>query len=111
MRQKFDLLLTRHQGLIDWLIHKKIVSPEIKVLPHAAYPEVVKDLHVIGVAPLWLAAECKSFTEIRLDIPSEARGKELSMDDLDKYIHSINTYYNIQKNTVYKASRELFSAR
>jgi CRISPR-associated protein Csx16 len=89
--KKIDLIITRHPGLIEVLAEKGIATPETPVIAHAT-PEQIRGLHVAGVLPLSLAAECASVTEITLNLPPEARGRELSADEVRRYMTGIRTY-------------------
>lgn len=81
---KIDLVVTRHQGLVDYLIEEKIVTPDVPVLPHAT-AEDLRGKRVVGVLPIHLAAECERVVVIPLDLPAELRGGELTADQVRKY--------------------------
>lgn len=91
---KFDLIVTRHQGLVDYLLNEKVITgtemPEM--ISHVADPAVLDGKRVLGVLPLSLAVRCASVTELVLDLPAELRGKELSVDQLREYSRGLKTY-------------------
>lgn len=88
---KVDLIVTRHPGLIEVLAKKGIAKEDTPVIAHATV-EAVRGRHVAGVLPLALAAECASFTEVALNLPLEARGRELSAEEVRAYMTGVRTY-------------------
>lgn len=85
------IVITRHQGLVDYLIEKKIVNEGVEVLDHAT-PKNVRGRHVVGVLPHSLSCLTASFTEVPLFLPAELRGKELSVEQVRKYAQPAVTY-------------------
>ena len=85
------LIVTRHQGLVQYLIAKGFVPSDVEVVEHAN-AEVVNGKHVWGVLPHSLSVLCASFTEIPLSLPIELRGKELSMAEVEQYAGEPVTY-------------------
>jgi putative CRISPR-associated protein (TIGR02620 family) len=73
------------------LAEQGIAAPCVEVISHAT-PEDVRGKHVAGVLPLSLAAECESVTEVALDLPPEARGRELSAAEVRQYMTGVRTY-------------------
>ncbi len=89
---KIDVVVTRHTGLVEYLIELGIASPETTVVAHAS-PEVVKDKHVCGVLPHNLSALTASFTEVPLlNLPMELRGTELTLEQMKEYAGEPVTY-------------------
>ncbi len=88
---KIDLVITRHQGLVDYLLEEGLITPQTQVVAHAT-PELVRGKNVLGVLPHSLSCLCKSFTEIPLALPQELRGKELTREDIRKYAGKPATY-------------------
>lgn len=78
------IVVTRHQGLVAYLVEIGLISPDTSVIAHAT-AENVKGKDVIGVLPLSLAVEANSVTEVPMNLPAELRGKELSLEDTRKY--------------------------
>ncbi len=75
--QQINIIVTRHQPLIDWLAARGITGEVIA----QATVEDVRGLHVYGVLPLWLAAEAESVTEVSMpDITLEQRKRNASGD-------------------------------
>jgi len=85
------VVVTRHQALTQFLCEDLGYEPDLPVLTHAT-AEAVRGKHVVGVLPLHLAAEAQSLTTVDLDLPPEARGKELSLEELRQYFVGENTY-------------------
>jgi len=86
-----DLVVTRHSGLVDFLILEEIVEAGVEVIAHAS-PEAIKGKHVCGVLPHSLSCLAESFTEVPLFLPAELRGKELTVEDVRKYAQPPVTY-------------------
>jgi len=85
------LVVTRHSGLIKYLIDEGIIPMNTPVTTHAT-PELVKGQHVIGVLPHNLSVLTEKYTEIPLNLPAEMRGKELTADDVRRYAGKAVTY-------------------
>lgn len=85
---QFDLIVTRHGGLVEWLAAQGIVA---QVVAHVSADDV-RGKHVIGVLPLHLASLAASVTEVVLDLPAEMRGKELSKEQVELYQRGVTTY-------------------
>ena len=86
-----ELIVTRHEGLVEYLKEEGIVGDDVEVISHAT-PETVTGRHVIGVLPHSLSCLTASFTEIPLKLPVELRGKELTADDVRRYASKAVTY-------------------
>jgi hypothetical protein len=78
------VVVTRHPALIDYLVETAVIAAGTPVISHAT-PDDVHGRHVIGVLPLHLACLAASVTEVPLDIPPEARGRELTLDEIRLY--------------------------
>ncbi len=90
---KFDVIVTRHAGLVDYLKEEKIITGKEEIINHVTDVSQLQGKNVIGVLPLSLAQHCASVTEIPMDrIPVEMRGKELSASDMRKYVGEPITY-------------------
>ena len=80
--RKVDLIITRHQALIELLIERGIATSETPVHTGTVDIETVRGKHVAGVLPFELAAAAKSVTQIPLAITPDDRGKELPIERL-----------------------------
>lgn len=93
-------LITRHPGAIEWANRQGLQVD--KQLAHLTPALVQPGDLVIGTLPVNLAAEvCERggrFYNLSLDLPPEARGRELSADDLERYGARIEGYL-IQQST------------
>jgi hypothetical protein len=68
-----------------------LATNDTQVISHATSQDVMgKD--VIGVLPLWLAAQANTVTEVTLNIPQELRGVELDVDQCRQYMTGVSTY-------------------
>ena len=81
---KIDLIVTRHQGLVEFLREKGYVAPDVTVLSHATAEDVAGNT-VWGVLPHSLSVLANKFIEVPMNIPAELRGKELTLADMHKY--------------------------
>lgn len=84
-------VVTRHQGLIQYLEEIGLIDHDAEVILHAT-PEQVAGQNVIGVLPHSLSCLCNTFTEIPMNIPAELRGKELTLEDMRQYGGTPVTY-------------------
>lgn len=89
--KRIDLIVTRHTGLLDVLGELGIATPDTPVIAHAT-PDMIRGKHVAGVLPLAMAAECASVTEVALNVPAEARGRELTAEEVRTYMTGVRTY-------------------
>lgn len=79
-RQGADLLVTRHQGLVDFLREYGVVGENVEVKPHIASPDEVRDRIIAGIVPAHLAKEAKA---VIAPPPIDAgRGQELSATEM-----------------------------
>jgi hypothetical protein len=76
------LVVTRHRALYTYLVRHNFVDMDTPCMSHADIPDV-RDRHVFGVLPYWLASKCGMYTEIQMRIPLEKRGKELTNEDVE----------------------------
>ena len=88
---KIELVITRHPGLVEYLLEIGLADAETVVLAHAT-PETVRGKHVCGVLPHSLSCLCASFTEVPLNVPQEMRGIELNLEQVKQYAGVPVTY-------------------
>ena len=88
---KIDLVVTRHQGLVEYLQEIGLADKNVDVITHAS-ADVVSGKHVCGVLPHSLSCLCESFTEIPLNLPQELRGVELSLEQVRQFACKPVTY-------------------
>jgi CRISPR-associated protein Csx16 len=86
--------VSRHPGAIAWAARKGITVDELVV--HLDIERIQPGDVVIGTLPVNLAAEVCArggrFFNLSLDLPPEARGRELSAEDLDAFGARIEAY-------------------
>ena len=80
MTDQKTVIVTRHQGLVEWLSRKGITGD---VIPSATVDDV-RGKRVVGALPLYLAAEAESVVAVEYICPFEFRGKDLSADQLEE---------------------------
>lgn len=83
------VLVTRHEALVQYFANMGLTFD--KVIAHATAEDVTGN-DVYGVLPLRLASFTNTVTSIDMNIPAEMRGKELSLEDIKKYLVDISTY-------------------
>ena len=86
------VIVTRHAGLLAYLVSEGIAPPDAPVITHAT-PEDVTGKHVIGVLPLNLACFAAKVTEIPITMPEEYRGRELTVDELRQFAGEPRTFH------------------
>lgn len=89
------IFVTRHPGAIEWAHRHGILGPKTfitKTVPHLTediLTEIDSRDTVVGILPFHLAARvCATgarFLSLDIDVPPEARGKELTADEMDRY--------------------------
>lgn len=85
------IVVTRHAALIDYLVEQHIIPLGTSYITHAT-PEELRGRDVIGVLPLHLAALCRTVTEVPLNLPQDARGRELTLEEIRRYAGRPVTY-------------------
>lgn len=83
------VLVTRHEALVEYF--KELGIKFDKVISHAT-EEDVRGNDVYGILPLHLASLANTVTTIDMNLPAEMRGKELSLEDIEKYFTGMSTY-------------------
>ena len=81
---KFDVVVTRHAGLLDYAKSIGLLDGTEEVISHAT-PENVRGKNVFGVLPMSFAVHAASITEIPMNLPVELRGKEIPVEEMGKY--------------------------
>jgi CRISPR-associated protein Csx16 len=86
--------VTRHPGAIEWASRQGIrVDRQIAHLDPA---DIQPGDTVIGTLPVNLAAEVCTrgarFFNLSLDVPPEARGRDLSADDMERFGARLEEY-------------------
>jgi len=87
------IIVTRHKGALKWLQKYHPEFKDCKVNDHVS-PEDLKGNIVVGVLPVHLASMCVEYWHMEMDVPREYRGKELSLEDMERFGCHI-TRYNV----------------
>ncbi len=103
------VVVTRHDALVEFLQEEGIITGEEKIMSHAEV-EDIRGKRVIGVLPLSLAVEAAVVIEIPLNIPSELRGKELTVEQVREFSSSPNEYIVKHRAEEMEMLNELFDA-
>lgn len=87
--------VTRHPGAVEWAKRKNLfVDHQVE---HLDLDVIAPGDTVIGVLPVNLVAEvCQRgarFISLSLELPLDARGKELSADDLERLGAKLEEFY------------------
>ena len=86
-------IVTRHKGALDWLARRGITGEAVTHLDAAG---LRRGDAAIGNLPMHVAAAvCAKgarFLTIELDLPAEARGRELSAEEMETYGASLVEY-------------------
>jgi CRISPR-associated protein Csx16 len=85
--------VSRHPGAIEWARRRGI---EAITVDHFDVACVKLGDTVLGTLPIGLIAEVNlrggKYLHLEIDLPSEARGKDLSADDMDQYDARLTEY-------------------
>jgi len=86
--------VTRHPGAIAWAARQGIAVD--RQVAHLDPADIQPGDTVIGTLPVNLAAQVCArgarFFNLSLDVPAEARGRELSADDLERFGARLEAY-------------------
>ena len=88
---KERIIVARHKAAQEWL---KKMGIEAKIIEHATIDDVTGCV-AYGVLPLYLAAVTACVFSIDMDIPSEYRGKELTIEDMKNFEAKLS-YYKVR---------------
>jgi hypothetical protein len=85
------IIVTKFRALVEYIKNKGLADDNTRHITHAK-PSDLKGKHALGVLPFWLAAHAEMVTEIRLNIPLNRRGEELSLEEVSFYALPPATY-------------------
>ena len=99
MKSNEIVVVTRHKTLVQHLRETGIIDGEVKVLSHVEDEDVatISGRTVVGVLPMHLAALCGTYICVPLKIPSDLRGKELTLDEVRKFAGEPEYYEVLRK--------------
>ena len=86
------IVVTRHKGMVEYLVHMGYVPNDCQIVSHVTDSSVLQDKTVWGVLPHSLSSLCSAFCEVPLNIPAEFRGKELSMEEMSRFAGPAKCY-------------------
>lgn len=93
-------IVTRHQGAIEWLKQHHLKEEDIKnavVLSHFELNKIWHPAKVIGTLPIHLVEViCRNggtYHNLTMDLPPEARGKEITAEDMSKYNAKLQQFH------------------
>ena len=95
------VIVTRHKALLEYIVMHRLAPDDAVILTHVD-AEAIRGKHVIGVLPLHLAAEAAKVTEIPMNIPSELRGQELTLEQMD-VVAGMPVTYIVRTEYAYEA--------
>jgi len=85
------LVVTRYVSLVEYLKEIGLIDNSTKVITRAEIKDV-EGKHVLGVLPYWLSCHTGKYTEVQIRVPSERKGKELSLEEIQFYSLEPKTY-------------------
>ena len=87
------IVVTRHEALIEYLHKTRIINKRTaSILDQVTDPRQIMGSHVIGVLPPHLAIYTHRITNVPLVVPSELRGTELTLKQVEQYAQKPFTY-------------------
>ena len=89
------LVVTRYVTLVQYLKEIGLIDDGTKVITRAEIKDV-EGKHVLGVLPYWLSCHAGKYTEVQIRVPSERKGKELSLEEIQFYSLEPKTYTVIE---------------
>jgi len=96
MKLTYDLVVTRHPVLVEYLLELGLITSETAFVAHVDEPSCLEGLHVVGILPSHLAARCKTHTEIPLKLTLEDRSQELTLERDREIAGEPVTYVTVQ---------------
>lgn len=119
------IIVTRHPGALEWLrkhypelfettyqedpaVDLEVVEPI--VVAHAE-PVGVAGNRVIGVLPFHLAALAAEYWHLDISVPAEARGKELTCAEMERYGARLTRYLVLDAQYIEHLKNILAGAR
>ena len=76
------IVVTRHPGLVEWLLQEQVMTSRDTVIDHVDNPDQIRGCHVIGILPPQLAQHAHLITVVNLRIPQKIRGVELNAEQV-----------------------------
>lgn len=91
--ESFDLVVTRFPTFAEYCRRIGIIEDDTPVITRARTADV-RDKHVLGALPVFLAAEAESVTIMRINKPVDFVSPPggMSMAELEEYAGDLQTY-------------------
>lgn len=86
------IVITRHSDTIKLLKEKGVITDNDTIIDHINNIEQIKGQTVLGTLPIDLASYCEKILFIKWNIPLEARGREWTYEETQKYYNGISEY-------------------
>ncbi len=94
------VIISRHDAFVEFLKMKGILHGDEQVISHVSNPDVIDGKVVITSGlPMHLAAKARCVIVVSMNIPPEMRGKEMSVDDMEKFFVGIDAFKVERINT------------
>jgi len=84
-------IVTRHKGALEWIQKHHPEFGDAEVVEYARKKDLV-GCRIVGVLPIPLAALCGEYWHLDMPVPPEARGKEISCRDMERFHCRIQEY-------------------
>jgi CRISPR-associated protein Csx16 len=90
--------VTRHPGAVEWAKQQGVkVDKTLSHLTQTEINQITEDDVFIGILPINIVADiCNKrgrFFNLSMSLPPEARGRELSAEEMSKYNSSIEEFF------------------
>jgi len=86
------VVVTRHSAFVALCVERGLCTPDVKVLAHATFGDILGRRVITSGLPLHLAVECEAVVTIPLTIPPDLRGKELTVEQMRKHAEPTATF-------------------
>lgn len=94
-----DLVVTRHEGLLDLLRMNGMVEIDVECREHVTAADV-RGRNVCGILPFNLAKHAKSVFVVDIDIPASLRGVEMSARLMDDFVVDVSCYVVLDRSSL-----------
>ncbi|MEZ9552737.1 CRISPR-associated protein Csx16 [Vibrio breoganii] len=89
-------LVTRHPATVDWILQQGI-QVDINLEHLACLDQIKAGDVVIGVLPITIVCQLNElgaeYIHFGLNVPREFRGKEISLEDLERFSPRLETFF------------------
>ena len=85
------IIVTKHTALAEYIKSTGMVDKDTEVV-NVATLDNIRDKDVYGVLPIRMAQQTRTYTEFPISLPSWARNKELTIDQVKEFMGEPQTY-------------------